>query len=41
MTKRTFAIVVVAAALLVAFAIALRGHGDGALTTWFQRIHGH
>ena len=41
MTKRTLVIVLVAAALLVVAAIALRGHGDGALTDWFQRIHGH
>ena len=34
-------IVVVAAALLVLAAIALRGHGDGALADWFQRLHGH
>jgi hypothetical protein len=41
MTKRTLVIVVVAAALLVFGAIALRGYGDGALTSWFQRLHGH
>jgi hypothetical protein len=41
MTKRTLLVVLVAAALLVVAAIALRGHGDGPLTDWFQRIHGH
>jgi hypothetical protein len=41
MTRRTIAIVVVAAALLVLSAIVLRGHGDGGLTGWLQRMHGH
>jgi hypothetical protein len=33
-------IVVVAAALLVLTAIAVRGQGGGALVDWFQRLHG-
>jgi hypothetical protein len=41
MTKRTIVIVIAAAALLVLSAIVLRGHGDGSLTAWFQRLHGH
>jgi hypothetical protein len=40
MSKRTFVIVVIAAALLIGSAIAVRGHGGGALASWFQRIHG-
>jgi preprotein translocase subunit SecG len=41
MTKRTLLIVLVAAALLVIGALAHSGKGDGALASWFQRIHGH
>jgi len=41
MTKRTLVIVLIAAALLIVAAIGLRGQGDGALTNWFQRMHGH
>jgi hypothetical protein len=40
-TTRTIVIVVVAAALLVFAAIVLRGQGDGTLSNWFQRMHGH
>jgi len=40
MTRRTLVIVVVAAALLVIGAIALRGQGDGALMGWLRRMHG-
>jgi hypothetical protein len=39
--KRTIVIAVVAAALLVLAAIALRGHGDSSLANWFERMHGH
>jgi hypothetical protein len=41
MTKRTLVIVVFAAALLIISAIVLRGNGDGSLTGWLQRMHGH
>ena len=41
MTNRTLLIVLVAAVLLIGSAIAVRGHGGGALAGWFQRIHGH
>jgi hypothetical protein len=41
MTRRTLTIVVVAAALLVFAAVALRGQGGGAFADWFQRLHGH
>ena len=41
MSRRTLVIVLVAAALLIGSAIAVRGYGGGALASWFQRIHGH
>jgi len=41
MTKRTLIIVVLAAAALIGGAIALRAHGGGTLTGWFQHLHGH
>ena len=40
-TKQTIVIVVVAPALLIVAAIALRGQGDGTLGNWLPRIHGH
>lgn len=40
MSKRTLVVVVVAAAVLVIGAIALRAQGDGEFIGWFQRMHG-
>jgi len=33
--------VLIVAALLIAAAIALRGHGHSPLTRWMTAIHGH
>jgi hypothetical protein len=41
MSKRTLLILLVLAALFVGSAVAVRGHGGGAFSSWFQRIHGH
>ena len=41
MTSRTTVMVLIVAALLIAAAIALRGHGHGLLTHWMTAIHGH
>ena len=41
MSKRTLVIVLVLAALLIGSAVAVRGHGGGAFSSWFKRVHGH
>jgi len=40
MSKRTYAIVLIVAAVLVMAAIALRGEGGGLLTRWLSTLHG-
>jgi hypothetical protein len=40
MSKRTYAVVLVAAALLILVAIAMRGQGTERLAGWLPRIHG-
>jgi hypothetical protein len=41
MKSRTTVIVLIVAALLIAAAVALRGHGHGLLARWMPAIHGH
>jgi hypothetical protein len=38
--KRAYAIVLVAAALLIAGALVLQGDGADAITAWLRRLHG-
>jgi hypothetical protein len=40
MTKRTYAIVLIAAVVLVVAAIAMKQHGGGAPMHWLSAIHG-
>lgn len=40
MRTRTLVIVLIAAALLVAGAVAMRGQGSGLLAGWMQSLHG-
>lgn len=41
MSRRTYAVVLIAAVLVVLAAIAMRGQGVGRLHRWLPAIHGH